>query len=61
MTALSTDLEIWPTPRLFFSVGVKSAKLDLRGAEVSKRSNLSDIFFKFRSVYGGPLMSPNLV
>ena len=57
MIALNIDLEIWPTPPLIFTQGLKSAKFGLRDAVVSKRSNVSLIFFKVHKFNDGPLTS----
>ena len=47
MIALNIDLEIWPTPPLIFTQGVKKAKIGLSDTVLSKQSNVSLIFFKF--------------
>ena len=57
MIALNADLEIWPTPPLIFTQGLKSAKIGIRDAVVSKGSNASLIFFMFHKFNDGPLTS----
>ena len=60
MIALNTDLEIWPTPLLIFTVGVIKCKIwPLKRCGFEKKQRVAYLF-KFRSVYGGPLTSPNL-
>ena len=61
MMALNTDLEIWPTPPLIFTVGVKKCKIwPFRRCGFETKQHIGNIF-QVSKFSDGPLMSPNLV